>query len=320
MRWKTSGHEPQPHVVVQLEAAGVGLVVAVPDGRLPASRTGARRSARSTPSSRGDLAPRSSSSSAPTPSTCRCASRCCPSSHRLDGPPRPERFARRPGGHRASPSTGVEPGRRRRSRVSSPAAPGVLVVDAADEEAGLDAAAHLELLPTGLLRVPGARSTNTDAEPYALDDLVLAFPVPAEATELLDFAGRHNLERVPQRARVHRGTHLRENRKGRTGRGQRLRAARRHARLRFRRRPGVGRAHGVERQPHALRRAGVHRGAGDRRRRAAAARRGAAGRRARATEPVGLRRVRRTGWTRSPAASTATCARRPAGRAAATGR
>ena len=35
--------------------------------------------------------------------------------------------------------------------------------------------------------------------------------------ELLDFAGRHNLERMPQRNAFTTGTHLRENRKGRTG-------------------------------------------------------------------------------------------------------
>ena len=46
---------------------------------------------------------------------------------------------------------------------------------------------------------------------------MLALPVPAAAVELLDFAGRHNLERVPQRAAFTTGTHLRENRKGRTG-------------------------------------------------------------------------------------------------------
>src|SRR5919112_75517 len=47
--------------------------------------------------------------------------------------------------------------------------------------------------------------------------LVLSFPVPAAATELLDFAGRHNLERVPERSPLRAGSHVRENRKGRTG-------------------------------------------------------------------------------------------------------
>ncbi len=89
-------------------------------------------------------------------------------------------------------------------------------VDAADDEARLGLRLQIELLPSGLLRAR-ASVTNLADEPYALDDLVLAFPVPAEADELLDFAGRHCLERVPQRRSFVVGTHLRENRKGRTG-------------------------------------------------------------------------------------------------------
>ena len=41
--------------------------------------------------------------------------------------------------------------------------------------------------------------------------------MPAEASELLDFAGRWGRERVPQRSPFRVGTHLRENRHGRTG-------------------------------------------------------------------------------------------------------
>ena len=92
---------------------------------------------------------------------------------------------------------------------------GVLEVTAADGDL-LGLTIVLELLPTGLLRAR-ATVTNTGDETYQLDDLVLGFPVPAEAGELLDFGGRHNLERVPQRSRLSAGTHLRENRKGRTG-------------------------------------------------------------------------------------------------------
>ena len=74
----------------------------------------------------------------------------------------------------------------------------------------------MELLPGGLLR-SRARITNLRDEKYTVEDLSLAFPIPAEATELLDFAGNHNYERTPQRGRLRTGTHLRENRKGRTG-------------------------------------------------------------------------------------------------------
>ncbi|GLY92954.1 alpha-galactosidase [Actinoplanes sp. NBRC 103695] len=93
--------------------------------------------------------------------------------------------------------------------------PGVLEVTAADGDR-LGLTVLLELLPTGLLRARAAL-TNHAADTYQLDDLVLAFPVPAEAAELLDFGGRHNFERRPQRRPLTTGTHLRENRKGRTG-------------------------------------------------------------------------------------------------------
>jgi alpha-galactosidase len=87
---------------------------------------------------------------------------------------------------------------------------------ALDDAGRLELRLVLELLPTGLLRAR-AVVRNVTAQEYALEDLVLAFPVPAEATELLDFTGRHNQERVPVRSPFPAGTHLRENRKGRTG-------------------------------------------------------------------------------------------------------
>src|SRR4051812_31751733 len=93
---------------------------------------------------------------------------------------------------------------------------GCVEVTAVDDGGRLELHLLLELLPSGLLRTR-ATVRNLAAEPYALDDLVLALPVPADASELLDFAGRHNLEREPQRVPFPAGVHLRENRKGRTG-------------------------------------------------------------------------------------------------------
>ena len=94
--------------------------------------------------------------------------------------------------------------------------PGVVEALAVDDAGRLELRLTFELLPAGLLR---ARATvrNLAAEPYALEDLVLALPVPAEATDVLDFTGRHNQERVPVRTPFPAGLHLRENRKGRTG-------------------------------------------------------------------------------------------------------
>ncbi|AXK44341.1 alpha-galactosidase [Brachybacterium saurashtrense] len=89
-------------------------------------------------------------------------------------------------------------------------------LDLADPAQGLAVALTLELLPTGLLRLR-ATLTNTGGSPYALDELTLALPVPDEAEELLDFAGRWTKERTPQRRDFTVGTHLRENRRGRTG-------------------------------------------------------------------------------------------------------
>ncbi|WP_270407237.1 alpha-galactosidase [Brachybacterium paraconglomeratum] len=89
-------------------------------------------------------------------------------------------------------------------------------IDLDDPEEGLAVLLELELLPTGLLRLR-ARLTNTGAGPYRLDELTLSLPVPATAEELLDFAGRWTKERTPQRRDFTVGTHLRENRRGRTG-------------------------------------------------------------------------------------------------------
>jgi alpha-galactosidase len=94
--------------------------------------------------------------------------------------------------------------------------PGSVEVLAADDTGRLELRIVLELLPTGLLRGRAAIK-NLDPDVYAVDDLVLSLPIPAAAAEILDFAGRHNLERVPQRVAFPLGTHLRENRKGRTG-------------------------------------------------------------------------------------------------------
>ncbi|MCB0911995.1 MAG: alpha-galactosidase [Propionibacteriaceae bacterium] len=94
--------------------------------------------------------------------------------------------------------------------------PAVIEVTAVDDVAGLTIAIEIELTASGLLR-SRATLTNTGAPGYQLDDLVLAYPVPGVASELLDFAGRWGKERVPQRREFSVGTHLREGRKGRTG-------------------------------------------------------------------------------------------------------
>lgn len=150
-----------------------------------------------------------------------------------------------------------------------------LTVTADDPGAALCAELHIGLTPQGLVR---ARATlgNTGDEPYAVGALRLTLPVPSEAEELLDFTGRHTMERVPQRRPFRDGVHLREVRSGRPGLDS--------VHLLLAGAPGFGfghgqvwgRARGLEWQP-----AGVCRTAAQRR--AAAGRRGAA--RARGDHP-----------------------------------
>ncbi len=86
-----------------------------------------------------------------------------------------------------------------------------------DPVAELSLTVVLELLPSGLLRMGAAIRNDSTTEHYELQAVRLALPVPAEAQEVLDFAGRHLRERSPQRHPFTVGTHLREGRRGRTG-------------------------------------------------------------------------------------------------------
>ncbi|MFF8846358.1 alpha-galactosidase [Streptomyces sp. NPDC015127] len=95
-------------------------------------------------------------------------------------------------------------------------APGALRYTATDPVAGLTLAGELELTESGLLRLRH-RVRNDGSTPYTVDALEAALPVPAHATELLDFTGRHCRERVPQRQAFRYGSWVREGRRGRTG-------------------------------------------------------------------------------------------------------
>lgn len=86
---------------------------------------------------------------------------------------------------------------------------------AVDDRAMLALHVEIELLTSGLLRAR-ARLTNS-GDPYCVDAVRILLPVPARADELLDFTGRHIMERVPQRGPFTVGLHAREQRGGRTG-------------------------------------------------------------------------------------------------------
>jgi alpha-galactosidase len=95
------------------------------------------------------------------------------------------------------------------------AGPGLITVEAEESEAQLALRIDLEMLASGLIRTRAWLTNHGSA--YALEDLVVALPVPACATEVFDFAGRWGMERLAQRRPFTVGTHLREGRKGRTG-------------------------------------------------------------------------------------------------------
>jgi len=91
-----------------------------------------------------------------------------------------------------------------------------LVARGVDVSGRLRVSIDIELLPSGLLRTRATVANDGETE-YQLEGLDLALPIPGRATELLDLSGRHNGERRPQRRSLVDGTHLRENRRGRTG-------------------------------------------------------------------------------------------------------
>ncbi|MFK5583274.1 alpha-galactosidase [Serinicoccus sp. LYQ131] len=110
-------------------------------------------------------------------------------------------------------------------RTTGAPAPGVhrladgtqrVVVQARDEKAYLAVELEIELHPGGLLRTR-ATLTNTGEEVYDLGAVRTTLPVPEHADELLDFTGRHTMERAPQRQAFTAGAHSREVRTGRTG-------------------------------------------------------------------------------------------------------
>lgn len=94
---------------------------------------------------------------------------------------------------------------------------GLVVAEAADDVAQLALGVEIELTPQGLVRMRARLTSSGADDPYTLDRLTLALPVPAVATELLDLAGRWSRERTPQRLPLVVGAHVRDVRRGRSG-------------------------------------------------------------------------------------------------------
>ncbi len=85
-----------------------------------------------------------------------------------------------------------------------------------DANGALEVASELELHPSGVVRLL-ASVRNMGADAYEVQALLPALPVPSTADELLDMAGRHTVERTPQRKPFDMGEWLREARGGRPG-------------------------------------------------------------------------------------------------------
>ena len=93
-----------------------------------------------------------------------------------------------------------------------------LSIELLDKSAGLGVLTEVESLPGGGLRLRHTL-TNLGPDDYELEGLEVVLPVADHLTEVMDFTGRHERERNPQRHAVTDGLWLRESRTGRPGLG-----------------------------------------------------------------------------------------------------
>ncbi|KFI53827.1 alpha-galactosidase [Bifidobacterium callitrichos] len=90
---------------------------------------------------------------------------------------------------------------------------GVLVFTAEDRSAGLQLQTTVEPLIGGSLRIRH-RLTNICPGTYVIEGLEVRIPLSDNQTEFMDFTGRHENERQPQRHTVADGTWTKEGRRG----------------------------------------------------------------------------------------------------------
>ncbi len=205
------GTTAQPTARVRLAAAGVALILDVPDDALP---TVVHWGADPGPLSADELATATLSTRPPFAS---------------NGVDAPLPVALLPEGWTGWTGTPGLSGHRRGADWSPRFQPTSVVVESREDVPGghleihaVDALTHLglslrvEMLASGLVRLRAALE-NTGDTPYTLDALQLALPIPTRADEVLDLAGRWAKERVPQRRAFTVGAHTREGRHGRTG-------------------------------------------------------------------------------------------------------
>ncbi|MFG1811420.1 alpha-galactosidase [Streptomyces sp. NPDC049040] len=101
----------------------------------------------------------------------------------------------------------------------SAAGGGEIVLAMTDGTTGLDITVTYRLEPSGVLGVTAdlTRSPDAGPEPYDLTRVTTLLPLPARATEVLDFTGKWSRERQPQRRPLGHGSHVREVRRGKPG-------------------------------------------------------------------------------------------------------
>ena len=85
-----------------------------------------------------------------------------------------------------------------------------------DFHAELEVCISFDLDTFGVL-IEKATVKNIGSSNYVLNEFILWLPLPQEATQTLDFAGRWSNERQPQRRDIQIGTWVRESREGRSG-------------------------------------------------------------------------------------------------------
>lgn len=100
-----------------------------------------------------------------------------------------------------------------------PAGGGRIRIRLHDDVTGLDGEATYALDHFGVLTVSLAveRPAANEGALYDLDGLRALLPVPARASELLDFTGKWVRERAPQRGPLREGSHVRRARRGKPG-------------------------------------------------------------------------------------------------------
>ncbi len=85
-----------------------------------------------------------------------------------------------------------------------------------DSHAQLKIEMKYSLSPQGILQISAAITNNGDAA-YSLNQFTHWLPLPARATQMIDFQGRWSHERHPQRREIAFGVTSREGREGRSG-------------------------------------------------------------------------------------------------------